>query len=148
VLLEEAGMELRPGEGRVGDHVVEQRRVGARPHDLHRGQSGLEPAARLLAVRPEADELREQGIKVAMIRPISLFPYPYQVVQEAAQKAKDVLVVELSAGQMVEDVQMALEGSRPIHFHNRMGGMLVSPDEVIGKVKEIVEGAPVEVTNG
>jgi 2-oxoglutarate ferredoxin oxidoreductase subunit alpha len=94
------------------------------------------------------EELREQGIRVAMIRPISLFPYPYQVVQEAAQKAKDVLVVELSAGQMVEDVQMALEGSRPIHFHNRMGGMLVSPDEVINKVKEIVAGAPVEVTNG
>ena len=69
-------------------------------------------------------------------------------MQEAAQKAKDVLVVELSAGQMLEDVQMALEGSRPIHFHNRMGGMLVSPDEVINKVKEIVEGAPVEVTNG
>jgi 2-oxoglutarate ferredoxin oxidoreductase subunit alpha len=94
------------------------------------------------------EELREKGIKVAMIRPISLFPYPYQVVYDAAQKAKDVLVVELSAGQMVEDVQMALKGTRPIHFHNRMGGMLVSPDEVISKVTAIVEGVPAEVTNG
>jgi 2-oxoglutarate ferredoxin oxidoreductase subunit alpha len=94
------------------------------------------------------EELREQGIKVAMIRPISLFPYPYEVVHDAAQKASDVLVVELSSGQMIEDVQMALKGSKPVHFHNRMGGMLVSPDEVIGKVKEIVTGVPAEVTHG
>jgi len=94
------------------------------------------------------DELREQGLNVAMVRPITLFPYPYQAVREAALKASHVLVVELSSGQMIEDVQMALEGSRHIHFQNRMGGMLVSPEEVVAKVTEIVQGRPAEVTHG
>ncbi len=94
------------------------------------------------------DELRELGLRVAMVRPISLFPYPYQAIREAALRASSVLVVELSAGQMIEDVQIALEGSRPIHFANRMGGMLVSPDEVVAKVTEILEGRAVEVIHG
>ena len=94
------------------------------------------------------DELQEQGLKVAMIRPITLFPYPYRAVRDAALKANQVLVVELSAGQMIEDVQLALEGSRPIHFCNRMGGMLVSPDEVVDKVRAIVDGQSTEVSHG
>jgi 2-oxoglutarate ferredoxin oxidoreductase subunit alpha len=80
------------------------------------------------------DELREAGKAVAMVRPITLFPYPYQTVREASLKASAVLVVELSAGQMIEDVELALARSRPIHFLHRMGGMLVSPDEVVAKV--------------
>ena len=84
----------------------------------------------------------------ALSGPISLFPFPYRAVREAAMRANSVLVVELSAGQMIEDVQLALEGSRPIHFHHRMGGMLVSPDEVVGKVKAIVDGSSEEVHHG
>jgi len=94
------------------------------------------------------DELRQQGVKVAMVRPVTLFPYPYQAVRDAAMKANDVLVVELSSGQMIEDVQLALLGSRPIHFHSRMGGMLVSPDEVIDKVRAILDGGSTEVSHG
>ena len=91
------------------------------------------------------DELREVGKAVAMVRPITLFPYPYQTVREASLKASDVLVVELSAGQMIEDVELALARSRPIHFLNRMGGMLVSPDEVVAKVTAILDGTSEEV---
>ncbi len=94
------------------------------------------------------DELREQGVSVAMVRPITLFPFPYRAVREAAVRAASVLVVELSTGQMVEDVQLALQASRPIHFHCRVGGMLVSPDEVIAKVTEIVAGVGSEVSLG
>jgi 2-oxoglutarate ferredoxin oxidoreductase subunit alpha len=94
------------------------------------------------------DELREAGRRVAMVRPISLFPYPYEVVREAALKANAVLVVELSSGQMIEDVQLALSGSRPIHFLNRMGGILVSPDEVVTKVTAILDGTSEEVHHG
>jgi 2-oxoglutarate ferredoxin oxidoreductase subunit alpha len=93
------------------------------------------------------EELAENGVNAAMIRPISLFPYPYRVVREAAEKAKAVLVVELSAGQMIEDVRLAIEGSKPIHFLNRMGGILVSPDEVVEKVTKITTGESVEVTH-
>jgi 2-oxoglutarate ferredoxin oxidoreductase subunit alpha len=93
------------------------------------------------------EELKEEGIKVAMIRPISLFPFPYHQVRKAAKKAMSVLVVELSAGQMIEDVHLALQGSRPVHFHNRMGGMLVSPEEVFEKVQEIRAGKAEEVSH-
>jgi len=94
------------------------------------------------------DELRDQGVAVAMVRPITLFPYPYRAVREAALKASAVLVVELSAGQMIEDVELALARSRPIHFLNRMGGMLVSPDEVVAKVMAMIEGSSEEVHIG
>ncbi|MEJ2580432.1 MAG: 3-methyl-2-oxobutanoate dehydrogenase subunit VorB [Acidobacteriota bacterium] len=94
------------------------------------------------------DELREAGRAVAMVRPISLFPYPYDAVREAALKANAVLVVELSAGQMIEDVELALSKSRPIHFLNRMGGILVSPDEVVDKVNAILDGNSEEVHHG
>ena len=94
------------------------------------------------------DELRDEGVNVAMVRPITLFPYPYEAVREAALRASAVLVVELSAGQMVEDVALALARSRPIHFLNRMGGMLVSPDEVVAKVEAMIEGSSEEVHIG
>jgi 2-oxoglutarate ferredoxin oxidoreductase subunit alpha len=58
------------------------------------------------------------------------------------------LVVELSTGQMIEDVQLALARSRPVHFHNRLGGMLVSPDEVVAKVKAMLNGESEEVHHG
>jgi 2-oxoglutarate ferredoxin oxidoreductase subunit alpha len=94
------------------------------------------------------DELRQSGKAVAMVRPVSLFPYPYEAVREAALKANAVLVVELSSGQMIEDVELAVARSRPIHFLNRMGGILVSPDEVVAKVNAILEGNSEEVRHG
>ncbi|PWB71842.1 MAG: 3-methyl-2-oxobutanoate dehydrogenase subunit VorB [Holophagae bacterium] len=94
------------------------------------------------------DELRERGVRVAMVRPITLFPYPYQAIRDAALRASSVLVVELSTGQMIEDVRLALEGARPIHFHSRVGGMLVTPDEVIEKVECILAGGAAEVSHG
>ena len=94
------------------------------------------------------EELRERGVKAAMVRPVSLYPYPYEAVRKAAGKASAVLVVELSAGQMIEDVRIALSGARPIHFHCRMGGMLVTPEEVIDKVETILGGSGEEVSNG
>jgi 2-oxoglutarate ferredoxin oxidoreductase subunit alpha len=94
------------------------------------------------------EELREEDIRAALIRPITLFPFPYEAIREAALKAKAVLVVELSTGQMIEDVQLALARSRPVHFHNRLGGILVSPDEVVAKVKAMLDGQSEEVLHG
>ena len=85
------------------------------------------------------EELEEDGIKTAIIRPISLFPFPYDAVRKAARKARAVLVVELSTGQMLEDVDLALKGSRPIHFYGRQGGMLASPEDVADEVRKIVK---------
>ena len=93
------------------------------------------------------EELAEEGIKVGMVRPVSLFPYPSAAVREAAARAKEVLVVELSMGQMIEDVRLAVGRSKPIHFLNRVGGMLISPDAVVDKIRAIRDGSSVEVPN-
>ncbi len=94
------------------------------------------------------EELGEQGIRVGMIRPITLFPFPYEAIRNAADRAKHILVTELSTGQMIEDVHLALRDGRPLHFHCRLGGMLISPEEVIDKVHEILEGRSEEIRHG
>lgn len=79
---------------------------------------------------------REEGIKVGVVRPITLWPFPYQVLTDHAERgAKGFLVVELNAGQMVEDVRLAVEGRAPVEHYGRMGGMLFSPDEVLDVLK-------------
>jgi 2-oxoglutarate ferredoxin oxidoreductase subunit alpha len=93
-------------------------------------------------------ELAEKGVKAAIIRPVTLFPFPYKAIREAAEKSSAVLVVELSTGQMIEDVELALKGSREIHFHCRLGGMLVTPEEVIAKVEGIVGPVKKEASDG
>ncbi len=91
------------------------------------------------------EDLAAEGLKVALLRPISLYPFPSRAIREAARKGRHVLVVELSGGQMIEDVQQAVRGERPIHFYNRMGGMLASPEEVADKVRQILAGTSQEV---
>jgi 2-oxoglutarate ferredoxin oxidoreductase subunit alpha len=86
------------------------------------------------------DDLAADGVRAALFRPISLYPFPYEPLRRAAAKAKSVLVVELSAGQMIEDVHLALEGARPVHFHGRQGGMLVSPEAVADNVRAVLDG--------
>jgi len=92
-----------------------------------------------------AEEMRESGVKVGILRPITLYPFPYAAIREAAAKAKSVLVVELSAGQMLQDVQIAMAGARPIHFHGRTGGNLVTPEDAAVKMRDVAEGRSVEV---
>ncbi|HON45532.1 MAG: 3-methyl-2-oxobutanoate dehydrogenase subunit VorB [Planctomycetes bacterium] len=84
------------------------------------------------------DLLKEEGINVGLVRPITLYPYPYKAVREAMNKAKSVMVVELSAGQMIEDVKLAMDEKRPLHFYGRIGGMVPSPEEVVEEIKKII----------
>lgn len=82
--------------------------------------------------------LREEGIKAGLIRPITLWPYPFEAFKNLA--AKNALCVEMSMGQMVEDVQLAVECKIPVHFTGRVGGMIPDPDQIVAKVKEILGG--------
>ena len=84
---------------------------------------------------------REQGIKAGIIRPITLWPFPAKALKEAAKTAKAFLSVELNMGQMIEDVKLAIECTRPVYLCNRTGGMVMKPDEVLAKIKEIEGGA-------
>jgi 2-oxoglutarate ferredoxin oxidoreductase subunit alpha len=79
---------------------------------------------------------REQGMKVGLFRPISLYPFPSAAIVEAAQNVKRILVVEMNGGQMVDDVRLAIEGRIPIEFYGRMGGVVPLPDEVFEQIAE------------
>ncbi len=83
---------------------------------------------------------KEHGIKAGLIRPITLWPYPSQVINDAADKCAAFLSVEMSTGQMVEDVKLAVNGKRPVFFTGTTGGLIPSPDLIIDKLKQIKEG--------
>ncbi|MCX7747269.1 MAG: 3-methyl-2-oxobutanoate dehydrogenase subunit VorB [Clostridia bacterium] len=82
-----------------------------------------------------------EGIKVGLIRPISLWPFPDQEFQKYARVPKAFLTVEMNAGQMVEDVRLAVNGMNKVHFHGRMGGMIPTQQEILDKIKEIISKA-------
>ncbi len=74
---------------------------------------------------------REKGIKAGLIRPITLWPFPKKPLMKAAGKAKAFISVELSMGQMIEDVELAIKCSRPVYLCNRSGGMIPTPEQVL-----------------
>ena len=83
---------------------------------------------------------REQGIKAGLLRPITLFPFPTKKINELADKVKMMLSVEMSAGQMVEDVLLSVNGKVPVYHFGRMGGIIPAPDEVVENLKSKITG--------
>ena len=86
------------------------------------------------------NEARAQGIKVGLIRPITLWPFPEKVLNKVADKVKAFISVELSMGQMIEDVRLAVNGKAPVTLCNRTGGMIPSPEQVLQSIKNANEG--------
>lgn len=74
---------------------------------------------------------REKGYKLGLIRPITLFPFPFKVYSEIAEKVKGILDVEMNAGQMVEDVKLSVNGKTRVEFYGRMGGIIPTPEEIL-----------------
>ncbi len=81
---------------------------------------------------------RQKGIRVGLIRPITLYPFPSAVIRKAAGQVEAFVTVEMNAGQMVEDVRLAVDGTRPVHFTGRMGGMIPTPEEILAKIEAVV----------
>lgn len=81
--------------------------------------------------------VRGEGIKAGLFRPITLFPFPYEPLRRVAERARAVLVVELSLGQLLEDVKLAVCDRVPVKLYNRLGGMIPAPSEVVGAIKEL-----------
>ncbi|MDR1763020.1 MAG: 3-methyl-2-oxobutanoate dehydrogenase subunit VorB [Dysgonamonadaceae bacterium] len=82
---------------------------------------------------------REEGIKVGLFRPITLWPFPKKQLFEYSKKIKGILTVELNAGQMVEDVRLAVECRIPVEYYGRLGGIVPTPDEVLVELKKLVK---------
>jgi 2-oxoglutarate ferredoxin oxidoreductase subunit alpha len=85
-------------------------------------------AARI--ARGAINRLRKENLKVGLIRPKTLWPFPAEIIRETAQQLHDFFVFEMSAGQMIDDVKLSLDGSGTIHFYGRPGGVIPSPVEL------------------
>jgi len=81
---------------------------------------------------------RKKGLKAGLIRPITLWPFPEKLIEEAASGTKRFLVVEMSSGQMIEDVMLAVKGKAEVDFYGRMGGGIPSEEEIIEKIEELI----------
>ncbi|RPI09915.1 MAG: 3-methyl-2-oxobutanoate dehydrogenase subunit VorB [Zetaproteobacteria bacterium] len=84
------------------------------------------------------DTLAERGVKAGLFRPISLFPYPGEALAKVAERSTQILVSELSCGQMLEDVRYHIMGKRPVAFYGRVGGMIMTPDELVAEALKLV----------
>ena len=83
---------------------------------------------------------RNEGVKVGLIRPITLWPFPKKALRQAAEQVKAFVSVELNMGQMIDDIRLATECTRPVSLCNRTGGMIPSPDQVLESIREAAKG--------
>ncbi len=86
------------------------------------------------------DQARAEGLKVGLLRPITVWPFPTQVISNLADRVQSFIAVELSTGQMVEDVRLAVNGQVPVHFYGRCGGMVPSGKELLDEFRKIMKG--------
>ena len=124
----------------------EVRHAGERLEDADVAIVAYGTAARV--ARSAVARARADGLRAGLFRPISLWPFPGAALVELAARVTGLLVVELSAGQMVEDVRLAIEGRVPVHFTGRTGGIVPTPDEVVAALHRLVDAPshPGEVT--
>ena len=80
------------------------------------------------------------GLRVGLLRPITLYPYPYGAFDAVMERCRHFLVVEMSMGQMLDDVKIAVAGRKPISFYGRTGGVVPTTEEILRQVREILGG--------
>jgi pyruvate/2-oxoacid:ferredoxin oxidoreductase alpha subunit len=129
-LLERHNQNLQKKYGDIAEKEV--RFEAYRMDDAEFAVVGYGVVSRIL--QTVVDDLRDQGHKIGMIRPISLWPFPSKYLYDVAVKLGGMLVVELSNGQMVDDVKLAVEGRTKVHLYNRMGGMVPSTEEIAAHI--------------
>jgi len=135
-------LHLHPEELEAHNHHLQAKFAAIREHEVRWAGEDLEDADVVIVAygtsarvaRTAVERAREQGVRAGVFRPISLWPFPSAELSAVALGARAVVVVEMSAGQMVEDVRLALGGRTPIFFQGRMGGMVPTPGEVVDEV--------------
>ncbi|HHV62170.1 MAG TPA: 3-methyl-2-oxobutanoate dehydrogenase subunit VorB [Firmicutes bacterium] len=98
--------------------------------------------------RAAVDKARARGIRAGLFRPISLFPFPYDSLARVAEQVRAFLTVEMSMGQMVEDVKLAVLGKRPVHFYGRTGGVVPTAQEILQALERIIQNEAPQNANG
>lgn len=134
--MEKHNLELQAKYRKIEEEEVRYEKIGC--EDAEYAFIAFGTSARICQ---KAMELaREQGIKVGIMRPITLFPFPKKIIKKMTEKVKGILVVEMNAGQMIEDVQLAAEGRVKVEHFGRMGGIIPSPVEVVEALKKQIIG--------
>jgi pyruvate/2-oxoacid:ferredoxin oxidoreductase alpha subunit len=128
IKLQEKYAEIEKNEVRVEEFMLE---------DAEYVLIGYGIISRIL--KTVVEQLRDEGHKVGLLRPKTLFPFPKNHIDKLTEKAKKFLVVEMSNGQMVDDVRLVVLGRKPIEFYGRMGGVVPSTKEVYDYAKSIID---------
>ncbi len=121
--------EIRKNEQRADTYMVDDAEIVV---------AGFGICGRI--IRTAVEQLRKEGLKVGMIRPVTLFPFPTDAFQQAAKNAKQFVSVEMNNGQMIDDIRLAIECSRPVTLINRMGGNLPTVEDVVAYCRKAVKG--------
>lgn len=137
--MEEVNIHLQKKYKEIEKNEVRYESINCEDADIFITAYGL--VARICT--KAAQLAREKGIKVGVIRPITLFPFPYSEIAELTKNAKGILDVEMNAGQMIEDVRLAVNGRLPVEFYGRMGGVVPDPEAIFDVIVEKFEGVTV-----
>lgn len=129
---------LEPAEEEAFNQRIQDKLQRIREHEVRYTEEGTEDAELVVVgfgtagrvAQTAVRKARARGVAVGLHRPISLMPFPSGRIQALAARAGAILVVEMNAGQMVEDVRLAVEGRAPVHFFGRMGGVIPVPEEI------------------
>lgn len=133
-MLEKHNQELQEKYSRMEEKEVRYESVGVEDADVVIAAYGT--TARI--AKSSIKKLRDQGMKVGLIRPQSLYPFPYKPFNDLPDGVKHVLVVEMSCGQMIEDVKLGVQGKVPVSFYGRCGGMAPSVEEIEEAAKKLL----------
>jgi 2-oxoglutarate ferredoxin oxidoreductase subunit alpha len=125
--------KLQSKQREIEEHEVRVREVLLEDADI--GIVAFGTAGRIAYSAIQA--ARAEGIRAGLLRPISLYPFPYDHVRRLAERVRSILVVEMNAGQMLDDVRLGALGRVPIRFYGRMGGMTPMPDEVLDEIRKL-----------
>ena len=137
-------LEMDPAKMEVNNLVLQEVYKKIEENETRWEQTGVEDADYLVVafgsvarICEKARELaQEKGLKVGIVRPITLWPFPKEAIAKAAEGKKGILVVEMNAGQMIEDVRMAVRDRLPVKHYGRLGGIVPSPSEIVDALEK------------
>ncbi len=136
---------LVPEEGEAFNRKLQEKFERIKKNEIRYSEYQTEDAQYLVVgfgtagriAQTAVKQARAQGIPVGLFRPVSLFPFPEQRLHELARQVRAMLVVEMNAGQMLQDVRLAADGLVPVEFYGRMGGIVPLPDEALEAIQRL-----------
>ncbi len=145
---------LKPAELEAMNSALQTKDEKIRAHEVRYAEKFTDDAELVIVAFGSAARIsqtaiqraREQGMRVGLLRPISLYPFPERALAKLSQRVHNFLVVEMSAGQMVQDVRVAVERYADVQLLGKMGGLVPMPDEILAQIEKCLPPLPVETT--